>query len=676
MKPRELVARVDRLQKSRGFKLAASAVILVCAVAVILIYAVGRIGAERDAARAGESGQIAQPVDPFELLTPEQQAQLKPEEKAELERLRTMSDLRQKAVDQMLALRTDTPAVVMSTTIVAGLALVVVWIGVGLTTLGLVVVVAAVVLPLNMLGERTIPLVGIECRALSVFLGGVCALALAFSILIEGLKLLLSPPSPILAIAKNVVNEAVRLRVSLVLIVLLIIGLAAVPGLLNDETPLRYRVQSFLQYGTGGAFWIIAVLVLALAVGTVAFEQRDRIIWQTMTKPVAAWEYILGKWIGVMGVAAVLLGVCGAGVFLFTEHLKDQRTIGEVRPYVPADERMQLTEDRRILLFEVLTARKGGRLTYPRPSDEEINQQVESKIEQLKQAGEAETFDSVQGRADLRKEMLDNWRTAYLAIEPGQVEEYTFDGLETVRQRGVPLILRYKINQGSNDPRAQVVVTFAFPNFDPQVLTTVPPGQPMTMQLSPGTIDKDGKLHMAVINGAVDLGGGGVSVPQDQGTISFPPDGLQVTYAVGSFRMNFGRVFLVLWMKLGFLAMVGIAAATFLSFPVACLTAFGIFLMCESSGFLLKALESYKVSDNVGKTIWFNKIVEQATYPIAKTFEFYSTFKPTSYLVEGRLVSWGTVATAAAVLGGISLVLFAGGVLIFRKRELATYSGQ
>ena len=137
------------------------------------------------------------------------------------------------------------------------------------------------------------------------FLGGLGLLSLSFFILMELLKLLFSGAHPVIAIARNVVSEAVRMKVSIVFMVMLLFGLASLPGLLDDSTPLRYRVQSFLQYGTGGTFWIIAVLVLFLAVGSVAFEQRDRIIWQTMTKPVAPWQYLLGKWLGVVGIAAV-----------------------------------------------------------------------------------------------------------------------------------------------------------------------------------------------------------------------------------------------------------------------------------------------------------------------------------------------------------------------------------
>jgi hypothetical protein len=52
-----------------------------------------------------------------------------------------------------------------------------------------------------------------------------------------------------------------------------------------------------------------------------------------MTKPVASWQYILGKWLGLISLAANLLAICGSAVFLFTEYLKTQPAHGELAAY-------------------------------------------------------------------------------------------------------------------------------------------------------------------------------------------------------------------------------------------------------------------------------------------------------------------------------------------------------
>ncbi|MFN9975367.1 MAG: ABC transporter permease subunit, partial [Phycisphaerae bacterium] len=119
----------------------------------------------------------------------------------------------------------------------------------------------------------------------------------------------------------------------------------------------------FLQYGTGLSYTIIAVLCVLFSVYSVAMEQRSKVIWQTMTKPVAAWQYVLGKWLGVVSLAAVLLGVTGGAVFLFTEYLRSQPANGELSAYRSADESIPITSDREILETQVLTARMGVTFT-------------------------------------------------------------------------------------------------------------------------------------------------------------------------------------------------------------------------------------------------------------------------------------------------------------------------
>ena len=81
----------------------------------------------------------------------------------------------------------------------------------------------------------------------------------------QTLRYLLARGHPVFAIARNVLVESVRLKISLVFIVLLVFFLAGLPFFLDPAQPLRYRVQMFLTYGTGGAFWTLALLTVLLA---------------------------------------------------------------------------------------------------------------------------------------------------------------------------------------------------------------------------------------------------------------------------------------------------------------------------------------------------------------------------------------------------------------------------
>jgi hypothetical protein len=160
-------------------------------------------------------------------------------------------------------------------------------------------------------------------------------------------------------------------------------------------------------------------------------------------------------------------------------------------------------------------------------------------------------------------------------------------------------------------------------------------------------------------------------------SISFAPDGLEISYTVSTFQANFVRVAIVMWLKIAFLAMIAITTATFLAFPVACLVSFGCFLLAESSSFLATSLDYFNPDqDSSGAEKMGIGLVGMIGRPLTSIFRFYTDLSPMADLVEGRVVSWGTVGNAAAVMLGLCVALGLVGAMIFKNRELATYSGQ
>jgi ABC-type transport system involved in multi-copper enzyme maturation permease subunit len=670
----ERLAALNRLQRTTMFKIVATAIVVLAGASLWVTYVV-RQKAD-DAPRV--SAELAQP-----LPTDEEAKKLSEGERQALEQAREAQRLREtmaKTVNGLLANSVDRTAVGLGIGIVCALSVGVIWIGLGLTGLAIALIIAGILFPLHTLGMRMPDDAGWTKRWLiggTRFLGGVAGLGLSFVVLMELLRLAFSGPYAVFAIARNVVNEAVRMKVSLVFIVLLVVALAALPGLLDESTPLRYRVQSFLQYGTGFTFWLIAILTLFLAVGSVAFEQRDKIIWQTMTKPVASWQYLLGKWLGAVGVSAVLLGVSASGVFLFTEYLRGQRAAEEDAPYFAPGSPEGISPDRLVLENQILTARASTGPEYPRIDDETETAELKSRIERIQQADP-----NWQGTPDeiaQAKKAMDSERNAsFLTVEGGAEERYVFKGLLDAKERNVPVTFRFRLNVGANDPRETITVSFAVPNASP-VVRTLPGGHTMTFDVLPSSINEKGELEVVVLNGNANRyfeNAQNRAYWANTRSITFPPDGIEVYFSVGSYRVNFLRVAIVLWLKLAFLAMVAVWAATYLSFSVASLVAFGVFLIAESAAFLNNALEYFASTDQQGNIQPAKMLIRAIAVPVAKTFEFYSALKPVENLVDGRLVSWLTVAQGVLILGALTGVLYLAAILIFRKRELATYSGQ
>lgn len=561
-----------------------------------------------------------------------------------------------KALEDMLGGRSDPTLASVSMGLVTLLAIGVVWLGLSLTYLGIAFLGAAVVVPLAMF-EPT--------RGLGQLLAGVLALTIAFTALMQLLRLALAGAGPVFSIAKTAVAEASRQRVSLVLMVILVFALSAIPMLLSDQTPLRYRVQAFLQYSTGGSFWIIGLLCAVFSAATVSFDQRDKIIWQTITKPVSAWQYIFGKWLGVIGINLVLLLVCGSAVFLFTEYLRQQPAQGEREAYVTVSG--GLSEDRQVLETQVLAARVAVIALPPEIDPQALDQTVEARIQSEKRANSAYT-DTPEKRAKMRSDLAKSFGDAYRSIEPTKSEVYVFDGLKGARGSLRPLTFRFRINAGSNAPDQLYRLTMIISGSEPFV-REAGLGNSQTIEISPGAIDEEGRVTVEIYNGDASRG-----IPNPM-TISFPPDGLELSYSDGSYRANFLRVMVVLWVKLAFISIIAIFAATFLSFPVACVVAVGALVSAELTPYLWNALDYYNSRDEKGNVLPVAVVIRAVAVAIAGVFKLYGDLDPVASLVEGRRLSWDTVAQGVAYLAAVSGILFASAVAVLRKRELAIYSG-
>ncbi len=666
----DAIGRLNRLQQGRGFKLAASVAVLVLLVAAIFTYSVQSARARQDLPLLEVREPTAdEQAEAAKGMTPEQAAA-----QAAIDKAQKASALATvKTVNSILERRMSLADFSVGGTLVAAVALVVIWLGLAFTYLAVVALGLATALPMWLWGSPW-------WRGVGVFTAGSLALASSFTALVQVARLALSGSHPVLAIARNVVNEAVRMKVSLVFIVLLIFGLAALPGALDPNSPLRYRVQSFLTYGMEGSFLIVAVLTVFLACATVSFEQRDKIIWQTMTKPVRAWEYVVGKWLGVGAVSLVLMGVAASGIYLFTEYLRNQPAQGEARPFVSQGSLTggdPISMDRLVLETQVLTAREAVRPLLPPMVPTELAKELDRRAERARQS-EPDWQDTPESRRKIREDFNKELVGAFYAVSPGLWREYVFPGLLFATERGVPITLRFKADAGNNSPLDTYRLSFLVGGQQP-IVREVRLGQFISLPLSPATVEtatnelgeRAGFLRVQVFNG--DWG----RQTMNKETVTFNPSGgLEVSFPVDTFRANFLRIASVCWLKLLFLASVGLMLGTFLSFPVAALSAFGVLLCAEGVPFLKEALDSYGPVGYDREYLWWRVPIIWVSEGVTFALSFYARINPSENIATGRFVGWTALLRAVAMFGGLSVAVLAGGSAIFRKRELATYSGQ
>jgi hypothetical protein len=138
---------------------------------------------------------------------------------------------------------------------------------------------------------------------------------------------------------------------------------------------------------------------------------------------------------------------------------------------------------------------------------------------------------------------------------------------------------------------------------------------------------------------------------------------------------------LIIFCWMGLLAAVGLAAASFLSFPVAAFFALGLLAVSFASGTLANAVSEGSIGGyNAEKGIHGNTPVDFIVIPtfraVLTVINLAKDFSPVDSLSTGRSITWSQLGRAFAqiilLLGGIVAL---GGMAIFSRRELATAQG-
>jgi hypothetical protein len=159
-------------------------------------------------------------------------------------------------------------------------------------------------------------------------------------------------------------------------------------------------------------------------------------------------------------------------------------------------------------------------------------------------------------------------------------------------------------------------------------------------------------------------------------------DGIEVLYPQGSFGLNFVRGVGIIFCWMALLATIGLASASFLSFPVAAFLSLGVLTLALSSGTISNAVTEGTLmgyNSETGQT--GHSAIDVVAIPIFRgvlgLINLAKNFSPIDALSTGRSVSWEDLARAF----GQIVVLLAGciglvGIIVFSRRELATAQSQ
>jgi len=461
----------------------------------------------------------------------------------------------------------------------------------------------------------------------------------------------------ILAIARLTWKSAFRYRLFWVMAALLVAAVAGLPLVLKDDGTAEGLTQILLTYTLSAITVLLGIATLWLSCGTLARDIEDCQIQVVCTKPIARWQIWLGKFAGILALNALLLALSGAAVYMLLQW-RSQR--------LPAEQQAKLRS-------EIFVARAAAR---ERPVDiNAIAKQMAAQwLRNWQTNHPSESFTNEEEIRQVSSQILAQVRSDVEEVPSQRARMWQIDlGSLPARARAQPMQLRVKFNVA--DPRAAYLdpeKTYhllwrigATNSPAPQNLDEYLPANSFQEVDIPALLDANGLLTVICFNLTAD-------------SLFFPmEDGFEVLYRESTFGVNFARGLAVILCWLALLSAIGLASASFLSFPVAAFCSLAVLLVGLSSGVLSDVKEQKSIFGySQEKPGLPRKIIDSMTVPVfsavLKVVSLVQSFSPVDDLSTGHSITWGQLARAAGqivlLMGGIFAVA---GVLLFNRRELA-----
>ena len=442
------------------------------------------------------------------------------------------------------------------------------------------------------------------------------------------------------AVAINTIRQALRMKVALVFIILLVVLIPVLGYTTTGDETLKGRLQTFVSYSLSLTSFSLCLLTIIISIYSVTSDIDQRQIYTVITKPIHRYQLLLGKFLGVLLLDMVLLVLFSVMIYTITIYTP-------VFLKASGEELLQTKN-------EFLTARAA--LTIPKI---DVSEQVMQRYEMLEKRGELP-------EGMTRKEIIDELtRQSQIAMHSADVGKILTWDFENVRPLDPNMFIRFKYDVSVTPPDEQVYGRWFAGDYN-FIKTGEKPQTPIYDQLHKNAVrtfheivfpsdvvPPDGHLAVAFYN-----------VPLNNTVVIFPPDGFEVLYKADSFANNYVRAVLLLFFRLIFLASLGILASSFLSFPVAILLSFVLFFTASFSGFVIESFDYLSANMGLFYTYtlkWMIRLLPQ-----------FDRFNPAQYIVPAKLLGWSVLVNCIVVMICIkAFLLFVAAMIIFSFREIA-----
>jgi hypothetical protein len=318
-------------------------------------------------------------------------------------------------------------------------------------------------------------------------------------------------------------------------------------------------------------------------------------------------------------------------------------------------------KEQAVLRNEIFVAR--GSLKESRPN---IEEQVEAGFQKALKEISIRPEEHDRLRAQLRERVL----AFEQVVPPGYPRRWTIAlGLRKNFLRDQPLFLRIKFYAAQTNVTGTYLGLWQVGPPGAQVplpAMSLAPDTFHELRIPPNSFDESGNLNIEFIN-------------RNNTPLLFPLDeGLEVLYREGGFGLNFFRGLLIILFWLALLTAIGLAAASFLSFPVAAFVSVTLLVVGLSSGTLSSVVSEGTVlgvnhETGAASATWIDSAIVQFFKGMLNVVKIVEDFSPVDALSTGRSISWEQLGAAflriVLLFGGIFAAI---GMIAFTRRELAT----
>ncbi len=450
----------------------------------------------------------------------------------------------------------------------------------------------------------------------------------------------------ILAITFLTLRAAFRFRVVFVMTLLLIGGVVVLPLIIKDDGTARGFTQIILTYTLALTTALLGFSTLWLSCGILAREIEEAQMQMVTVKPIGRWQIWLGKWFGILVLNGAMLAITGAVIFGLMQ----------------VKARKLTAKEQEVLHNEVFVARKVAREEVP------DYEGMASKYvrENVAKNPLPEGLNLEQVQTIVREQI----KSRYQLVGPGQRRMWEiYVGLPS-ELKDRPMTIRARFDPPVPDMNERFMTYWEFGDLQTknQFKTNfiAPAEAYFEFPIPANLVNEKGELHIRFDN-------------LTDKALLFQDTGMEVMYRIGGFGGNFARGLGVIFCWLALLAALGLAGATFLSFPVAAFCSIGVLILAMSTGTLEQIVAEggiIQINPNTGQVDdpgIVNRIAVPMAHGLLSALNLARNFSPIDSLSSGRAITWLELMRAflqiCVLLCGM---LAAIGIAIFTRRELAT----